>query len=57
MEFLDVNLIEDLSLLRNAIHSPFYWRIKKTYSSRLLEILTKKSAQQENSCLFMTSIL
>jgi hypothetical protein len=27
MEFLDINLTKDLSLLIHAIHSPFYWRI------------------------------
>jgi hypothetical protein len=27
MEFLDIILTKDLSLLLNAIHNPFYWRI------------------------------
>ncbi len=47
------------SLLLHAIHSPFYWRIlKKTvYSTLVLIILTKKSVKQENSSLFMNSIL
>jgi hypothetical protein len=27
MEFLEVNLTKDSSLLLHAIHSPFYWRI------------------------------
>jgi len=27
MEFLDINLTKDSSLLFHAIHSPFYWRI------------------------------
>jgi hypothetical protein len=27
MEFLDMNLTKDSSLLLHAIHSPFYWRI------------------------------
>jgi hypothetical protein len=26
MEFLDINLTKDSSLLVHAIHSPFYWR-------------------------------
>jgi hypothetical protein len=31
MEFLDINLSKDSSLLLLAIHRPFYWRIfKKT---------------------------
>ncbi len=31
MEFLDINLTEDSSLLLHAIHSPFYWAdLKKT---------------------------
>jgi hypothetical protein len=29
MEFLDINLTKDLSLLPHAIHSSFYWRILK----------------------------
>jgi hypothetical protein len=29
MEFLDINLTKDLSLLLHAIHSPFHWRISK----------------------------
>jgi hypothetical protein len=29
MEFLDINLTKDTSLLRHAIHSPVYWRILK----------------------------
>jgi hypothetical protein len=29
MEFLDINLTKDSSLLLHAIHSPFYWRILK----------------------------
>jgi hypothetical protein len=29
MEFLDINLTKDSSLLLQAIHSPFYWRILK----------------------------
>jgi hypothetical protein len=29
MEFLDISLTKDSSLLLHAIHSPFYWRILK----------------------------
>ena len=29
MEFLDINLTKDSSLLLHAIQSPFYWRISK----------------------------
>ncbi len=29
MEFLDIYLTKDTSLLLHAIHSPFYWRILK----------------------------
>jgi hypothetical protein len=29
MEFLDIYLTKDLSLLLHAIHSPFYWLILK----------------------------
>ncbi len=51
MEFLDIRLTKDSSLLLYDIHSPFYGRIlKKT-------ILCKKSAKQENSSLFMNSIM
>jgi hypothetical protein len=56
MEFLDINLIQDSSLLLHAIHSPFYWRILKN-TIFFLKSLTKKSMKQENSILFMNSIL
>ncbi len=29
MEFLDINLTKDSTLLFHAIHSPFYWQILK----------------------------
>ncbi len=46
MEFLDINLTKDSSLLLSAIHIPFYWRIlKKTILFSGLKILTKKSAK------------
>ncbi len=42
MEFLDINLTKDSSLLLHAIHSPFYWRIlKKTLLFLVFKILTK----------------
>ncbi len=56
MEFLDISLTTDSSLLLYAIHSPFYWQILKkniVYSSFKNP---KKSEKQENSSLFMNSI-
>ncbi len=35
MEFLDMNLTKDWSLLLHAIHSPFYWPIFKEIHSLL----------------------
>ncbi len=29
MEFFDINLTKDLSILLHAIYNPFYWRILK----------------------------
>ncbi len=58
MEFLNINITKYLSLLPNAIHSPFYWRIlKKTKLVLGLKNLLKKFAKQENSSIFMNSIL
>jgi hypothetical protein len=58
MEFLEINLTKDSSLLIHAIHSPFYWRIlKKTIHFSGFKSSYKKSAKQENSSLFMKSIL
>ncbi len=58
MEFLEINLTKDSSLLLHAIHSLFHWRIfKKMYSSLVLKILTKKSTKKEISSQFMNSIL
>jgi hypothetical protein len=49
VEFLDIKVTKDLSLLLHAIHSPFYWRIlKKTIVFAGLKILYKKSAKPEN---------
>ncbi len=48
LEFLDISLTKDSSLLLD-VYSPFYLRIlKKTNSTLVLKILTKKSAKQEN---------
>jgi hypothetical protein len=58
MEFLDTNFAKDSSLLLHASHSPFYWRIlKKTILFSGYKNPCKKSAKQENSSLFMKSIL
>jgi hypothetical protein len=54
MEFLDINLAKDSSLLLRAIHNPFYWRIFKKI---ILFSGLKKSANKENLSLFMKSIL
>ncbi len=53
MEFLDISLTKDLSLLLHAIHSPFYWhnfKEKNRYSTLDLKIQymhAKKSTKQE----------
>ncbi len=58
MEFLDIILTKDSSLLLHAIHNPLYWRIlKKTILLSGLQTLTKRSAKKKNSSLFMNSIL
>ncbi len=58
MEFLDIILTKDSSLLLHAIHSPFYWRIlKKTKLYSGFKNTNKKSAKEENWSLFMNSIL
>jgi hypothetical protein len=58
MEFLDINLTKDSSLLLHSIHSPFYRRIlKKTILFSGFKNHSKKSAKQENSSLFMNNIL
>ncbi len=50
MEFLDINLTKDSSLLLYAIHSPFHWGIERNpYSSLVLKIITKN---KKNSSLF-----
>jgi hypothetical protein len=54
LEFLDINLIKDSSLLLHAFH--LRADLMKQNSSLVLKILTKKSANQENLSLFMNSI-
>jgi hypothetical protein len=49
MEFLDISLMKDSSLLLHATHSPFYWWIFK-------ETILSYSGF-ENSSIFMNSIL
>jgi hypothetical protein len=42
MEFLDISLTKDKSLLLHAIHSPFYWGFEKnSYSSLVKKSLHK----------------
>ncbi len=56
MEFVDISLTKDSSLLLHAIHSPFYWRIlKKTILNSGFNNPYKKSTKQENSSLLMNS--
>jgi hypothetical protein len=58
MELLDSNLTKDSSLLFHAIHSlstgGFF---RKPISILVLKYIQKKFAKQENSSLFMNSIL
>ncbi len=57
MEFLDISLTKDSSLLLYAIHSPFYYLIlQKTRLYLGFKNPSKKSVKQENSSLFMNSI-
>jgi hypothetical protein len=46
MEFLDITLTKDLSLLLYTIHNLFYWRKTKLFSL-VLKILTKNTRRQE----------
>ncbi len=57
MEFLDIHLTKDLSLLLHAIHSHLCWRILKTTILYSGLITLTKSTKQENSNLFMNNIL
>jgi hypothetical protein len=50
MEFLDTNLTKDSSLCLHAIHSPFYWILKKPYTSLVLK-KTSKKIRKENKTL------
>ncbi len=53
MEFLDISLTKDLSLLLHAIHSLFF---KENHFFSDFKNLNKKSVKQENSSLFMNNI-
>ncbi len=59
MEFLDISLTKDSSLLLHAIHSPFYWRIlrKTILYSGFKNPYKKNPRNKKNSSLFMNSIL
>jgi len=58
MEFLDINLTKYSFLLFYTIHNLFNLGIlKKTILFCGLKLFQKKSAKQENSSLFMNSIL
>jgi hypothetical protein len=58
MEFLDISLPKDSSLLLHAIHRPFYWQIlNKSMVYSGFKNPYKKSAQQENSSLFMIAFV
>ncbi len=54
MEFLDISYTKDSSLLLQASHIPYYWRIlKKTILFSGFKNPYKKSSKQENSSLLM----
>jgi hypothetical protein len=52
MEFLNINLTKNVSLLLDAIQFLLLPDFKP-YSSLVLKIFTEKSAKQENSSLFI----
>ncbi len=57
MEFLDINLTADSSLLFHAICSPFYWRIlKKPKHFSGFKNPYKKFAKQESSTVVYSFI-
>jgi hypothetical protein len=58
MEFLDINLTKDSSLLPRTIHSPFYCRIlqKAIFFSGFKNPHKKNPRKQENSMPFKNSI-
>jgi hypothetical protein len=57
MEFFN-QLAKDSSLLLHAVDNPFNWLIlKKTIPFSAFKNPFKKSAKQDNSSLFMNSIL
>ncbi len=49
MEFLDIILTKDLSLLLYVIHSPFYWRILKILKILTINPQNKKTRSLEDS--------
>ncbi len=54
MEFLDIVLTKESSLMLHAIHSLFYYRIlQTTILSHDFKNSHKKSMKQENSTIFM----
>jgi hypothetical protein len=58
MEFLDINVTKDSSLLLHDFYSTFYRQIfKKTRLFTGFQDPYQKSAKQENSSLFMKGIL
>jgi hypothetical protein len=59
MEFLDIIFFtKNSSLLFHAVHNPFFWLIwKKTLLISGFKNPYKKIREQENSSLFMNSIL
>jgi hypothetical protein len=59
MEFLDINLTKDSSILRHAIHSNSYWQILKIIIllSSFKNPYKKKSAKQENLSLLMNAFV
>ncbi len=58
MEFLDINLTKNSSLLLHAIHNPLYWQIlKKPILFSGFKNPYKKIRETRNSSLFVDSIL
>jgi hypothetical protein len=59
MEFLDINLTKDLSVLLHAVHFPSTGGFSRELYGTLLWFLKsfKKSVKQENSRSFMNNIL
>jgi hypothetical protein len=58
MEFLDISLTKDSSLLLHAIPSPFYWQIlKKTILFSGFNTLDEEIRETRNSSNQVNSIL